>query len=78
MHEYWVRDSKRKKLVRVEPEPELELEPESEEKPKPELKMEQERQLNEIFYPHRTTLPSCFNIPDLRPKVAFKLRPHYT
>jgi len=34
----WVRDSKRRRLVRVENEPELE--PELEEKPQPELKME--------------------------------------
>jgi len=42
----WVRDPKRRRLVRVEPKPKLKLE--LEEKPKPELKMEQERPLNEI------------------------------
>ena len=40
--------------------------------------MEQERPLNEIFYPPTTALASCFNLPDLGPKVIFKLRPHYT
>jgi len=40
--------------------------------------MEQERPLNDIFYPPRTTLPSCFNLPDLRPNGIFELRSHYT
>jgi len=74
----WVRDPQRRRLVRVEPKSEPELEPESEEKPKPVLKMKQERSLNGIVYPSRTTLPSCFSLPDLRPKVTFELRPHYT
>jgi len=40
--------------------------------------MEQEKPLNEIFYPSRTTLPSYFNLPDLGLEVTFELRPHYT
>ena len=68
----WVRDPKRRRLIRIEPEPKPELQF------KPKLKMAQERPLNDIFYPPRTTLPSCFNLPDLEPNVTFELRPHYT
>jgi len=34
--------------------------------------------LNDIFYPLRTTSPSCFNLLDLGPNVTFELRLHYT
>jgi len=51
----WIRDRKRKKLIRVE------LEPKLESKSKLRVKeMEQERHLNVIFYPPRITLFSCF------------------
>ena len=54
----WVRDTKRRRLIIFEPEPK----PESHSNYKPELKMEQERPLNDIFRPRRTTLPLCFNL----------------
>ena len=38
----------------------------------------QERPLNNIFYPSISTLPSCFNLPYVGPKVPFGLSPHYT
>ena len=47
----WIRDAKRRRLIRIEPELKPELQSKSE------LKMEQERPLNDIFYPPRTTLP---------------------
>jgi len=61
----WIRDAKRRRLIRIEPE----LKPELQFKSK--LKMAQEKPLNDIFYPPRMTLPSCFNLPDLRPNVTF-------
>jgi len=67
----WVRDCKRRRLIRFEPEPK----PESQSIP--ELKMVQERPLNDIFYPLTTTLPSCFNLLDLGPNVTFELRSYY-
>ena len=60
----WVGNPKNHQLVRSEPEPNLEP------KPEPKLELEekaQERTLSEIFYSPRTTLPSCFTIPDLDP-----------
>jgi len=39
--------------------------------------MTQDRLLDDIFYPSMTTLPTCFNLPNIRPNVAFALRPHY-
>ena len=36
-----------------------------------------ERALNEIFYPPRSTLPSYFNLPALGANVNLKLEPHY-
>ena len=33
--------------------------------------------MNEIFYPPRSTLPSCFNLPALGTNVNLKLEPHY-
>ena len=59
--------------MRIEPEPEPKFKYELELK-----ETEQERPLNNIFYPPRTTFPLCFNLPDLRSKVTFDLRPHYT
>ena len=61
----WLRGYKRRRFMRFEPEPK------SGSQSKPELKMEQERPLNDIFYPPRTTLPSCFDLPNLRPNVTF-------
>jgi len=68
----WVRDPTRRKLIKFEPNLE------SKSQSKPELKMKQEVLLNDIFYPHGTTLPSCFNLPDIGPNVTFELRTHYT
>ena len=65
----WVRDPKDQRLIRSEPDPDLESEPE------PKLKlgnMTQERTLSDIFYPPRTTLPSCFVMPNLAPNVTYK------
>ena len=70
----WVREPKRRRLTRIELDPE----------PEPELKTERmaeqdrtERPLNEIFFPPRSTLPSCFNLPALGANVNLKLEPHY-
>jgi len=68
----WVRDTKRRRVIRIEAKPK----PKSQFKSK--LKIEQERPLNEIFYPTRMTLPFGFNLPDLRPNVTFELRAYYT
>jgi len=40
--------------------------------------MEQERPLNNNFYRPMTTLPSCFNLSNVRSNVTFELRPRYT
>jgi len=40
--------------------------------------MAQERTLSDIFYPHRTALPSYFVMSDLAPNVTFEFKPHYT
>ena len=70
----WVRDRESKRLIRSKLAPELQRKPE----PELELKeMAQERPLRDIFNPRRTTLPSCFNLPNLGPNVAFELRPRY-
>ena len=71
----WVTDPENQRLVRSEPNPNLETEPE----PKLELEnMAQERTLSDIFYPPRTTFPSCFVMPNIAPNVTFKLKPHYS
>ena len=36
-----------------------------------------ERDLNEIFYPPCSTLPSCFNLPALGTNVNLKVELHY-
>ena len=38
--------------------------------------MDEVKTLNDIFYPYRTTTPSCFNIPDLE-NVTLELKPQY-
>jgi len=38
--------------------------------------MTEERSLSDIFYPPRTTMPSCFNLADLGPTVTFDLIPY--
>jgi len=68
----WVRDPRRRRLVRVEPELK------SKKNFEHELKMKQERYLNDIFYPLRTSFHSCFNLSDPGPNVTFEFRPHYT
>ena len=73
----WIRNPENNRPFRSEPNPEIQLTPEFEPKPRIE-KMAQERSLNNIFYPPRTTLPSCFNLHDLGSNVSFKLRSHYT
>jgi len=40
--------------------------------------MVQGRPFNDIFYPRKTTLSSCFILLDLGPNVTFELKPHYT
>jgi len=73
----WIREPKRERLVRSE----LDTLLESELEPKLEFEFQetaQERPLSDIFYPPRTTLPSCFNLHDLGSNVSFKLRSHYT
>ena len=62
----WVREPKRRRLIRIEPELEKMAGLERTEKA-----------LNEIFYPQRSTLPSCFNLPALGTNVNLKLEPHY-
>ena len=39
-------------------------------------KMSEDRILNDIFYPPKTTTPLCFNIPALE-NVTLKLKPQY-
>ena len=36
------------------------------------------RSLNQIFYPPRSTNPSCFQIPDVGENVQFAFSPQYT
>ena len=69
----WARDPKSSRLVRsktdLDLEPKLVLELQE---------MMQERPLSDIFYSPRTSLSSCFTIPDLGPNVTFEVRPRYT
>jgi len=70
----WLRDLKRRRLIRIETDPKMEPKP----MPKPELnrkEIAQERTLKDIFYPPKTALASCFNFPNLGPNVTFELRP---
>jgi len=69
----WVREPKRRTLTRIEPELELEFDLE-----KMAGQGRNERALNEIFYPPRSTLPSCFNLATLGTNVNLKLKPHYS
>jgi len=66
----WVREPKRRRLTRIKPEPELKLE-------KMAGQERNERALNKIFYPPRSTLPSCLNLPTLGANVNLKLEPNY-
>ena len=71
----WARvpNSKHLNIVETDIDNSNESEPESKEKKKDEVQPRQ-RMLNDIFYPLRTTEPSCFNIPTLE-NVSLKLKP---
>ena len=66
----WIREPKRRRLTRIKPEPELKYE-------KMAGQERNERALNKIFYPPRSTLSSCFNLPALSTNMNLKLEPHY-
>jgi len=56
LHDWWVRELKRRRFTMIELEPEF--------KTKKMVEQDRdERGLNEIFFPPRSTLPSCFNLP---------------
>jgi len=65
----YVREPKRRRLVRIEPEPKSNLQSKE---------MTEERPFTDIFYSLKTALLKYFNLSNLGPNAAFKLRPHYT
>ena len=72
----WVREPKRRRLIKIEPG----FEPQAKHKSTTQLKaMEQGGALSDnSVYPTRVMLSSCFNLPNLGPNMTFVLRPYCT